>query len=139
MLSPRLPLPTLVALACLVAFAAADNLCGVKLVEQTSHGQCVYGTTFGCANANTMWVKNCSGTFTCGAVQDILRCASVHFARANCSCAPPAPTPPPGPIIGGQGRWRYQYMPDLLQLPAGAEMQHAHGLEVDKSGNIYLT
>ena len=29
-------------------------------------------------------------------------------------------------------------MPDLLKLPQGAEVQHAHGLEVDKDGNIYL-
>ena len=30
-------------------------------------------------------------------------------------------------------------MPDLLALPAGAEVQDAHGLELDVEGNIYLT
>ena len=34
-----------------------------------------------------------------------------------------APSPPSGPIIGGYGAFRYQYMPDLLQLPKGAEVQ----------------
>ena len=27
---------------------------------------------------------------------------------------------PEAPIIGGSGEFRYQYMPDLLKLPAGA-------------------
>mmetsp|Transcript_65382 Transcript_65382/g.108637 ORF Transcript_65382/g.108637 Transcript_65382/m.108637 type:complete len:376 (-) Transcript_65382:27-1154(-) len=44
-----------------------------------------------------------------------------------------------GQIIGGYGEYRYQYIPELLQLPRGAEVQHAHGLAVDPSGNIYLT
>ena len=43
------------------------------------------------------------------------------------------------PIIGGSGEFRYQYMPGLLQLPEGAEIQDAHGLEVDEQHNIYLT
>jgi len=30
-------------------------------------------------------------------------------------------------------------MPELLTLPKGAQIQHAHGLEVDPSGNIYVT
>ena len=25
------------------------------------------------------------------------------------------------PIIGGQGKFRYQFMPNLLQIPAGAQ------------------
>ena len=44
-----------------------------------------------------------------------------------------------GQIIGGTGNYKYEYVPELLQLPTGAEVQHAHGLEVDPSGNIYLT
>jgi hypothetical protein len=44
-----------------------------------------------------------------------------------------------GPIIGGSGKWRYQWRPDLLQLPPGTEIQDAHGLEVDDNHNIYLT
>ena len=42
-------------------------------------------------------------------------------------------------IIGGSGDWRYQYMPELLQLPQGAQVQDAHGLELDDDGNILLT
>jgi len=43
------------------------------------------------------------------------------------------------PIIGGQGAFRYQYMPDLLVPPAGANMTNCHGLVTDKDQNIYLT
>lgn len=43
------------------------------------------------------------------------------------------------PIIGGQGKFRYQYMPDLLQAPAGASLVNCHGLVLDKDNNIYLT
>jgi hypothetical protein len=43
------------------------------------------------------------------------------------------------PIIGGQGAYRYQYMPDLLKAPAGASLTNCHGLVTDKDKNIYLT
>jgi len=43
------------------------------------------------------------------------------------------------PIIGGSGKFRYQYMPDLLKPPAGAHMVNCHGLVTDKDANIYLT
>ena len=43
------------------------------------------------------------------------------------------------PIIGGNGKFRYQYMPDLLQAPAGASLVNCHGLVTDKDNNIYLT
>lgn len=43
------------------------------------------------------------------------------------------------PIIGGQGDFKYQYMPNLLQPPAGANMTNCHGLVTDKDNNIYLT
>merc|ERR1719497_74238 len=43
------------------------------------------------------------------------------------------------PIIGGQGEFRYQYMPELLKPPAGADMTNCHGLVTDKDQNIYLT
>jgi hypothetical protein len=43
------------------------------------------------------------------------------------------------PIIGGQGDFKYQYMPDLLKAPAGASLTNCHGLVTDKDGNIYLT
>ena len=42
--------------------------------------------------------------------------------------------PPSGPIIGGYGKYKYEYIPTLLEFPAGAEVQHVHGLEVDKQG-----
>merc|ERR1712028_159451 len=43
------------------------------------------------------------------------------------------------PIIGGQGDFKYQYMPDLLQAPAGASLVNCHGLVTDAADNIYLT
>ena len=43
------------------------------------------------------------------------------------------------PIIGGQGDFKYQYMPELLQAPAGTAIVNAHGLVTDKEGNIILT
>ena len=43
------------------------------------------------------------------------------------------------PIIGGQGKFRYQYMPDRLQPPVGAALVNCHGWAVDKEENIYLT
>lgn len=49
------------------------------------------------------------------------------------------PPPTDAPIIGGQGKFRYQYMPDLMKPPAGAAMVDCHGLVVDKDENILLT
>jgi len=43
------------------------------------------------------------------------------------------------PIIGGQGDFKYQYMPDLLKAPAGASLVNCHGLVTDADDNIYLT
>jgi len=43
------------------------------------------------------------------------------------------------PIIGGSGKFRYQYMPNLLQAPAGATFVNCHGLAIDKDENIILT
>ena len=51
-------------------------------------------------------------------------------------------TPPPplaAPIIGGSGKFRYQYMPDLLKAPTGATLVNCHGLSVDANENIILT
>ncbi|KAL3909813.1 MAG: hypothetical protein SGPRY_009294 [Prymnesium sp.] len=42
-------------------------------------------------------------------------------------------------VIGGQGAFRYRYLPHLLLPPAGAAMVNCHGLVVDADGNIYLT
>jgi DNA-binding beta-propeller fold protein YncE len=44
-----------------------------------------------------------------------------------------------GPIIGGSGDFKYQYMPELLQAPAGAVITNAHGLVIDGGNNIILT
>jgi hypothetical protein len=43
------------------------------------------------------------------------------------------------PIIGGQGDFKYQYMPDLVKPPAGASLTNCHGLVTDADKNIYLT
>ena len=43
------------------------------------------------------------------------------------------------PVIGGSGKFRYQYMPDLLRPPPGAAIVNAHGLVVDEHENIILT
>lgn len=43
------------------------------------------------------------------------------------------------PIIGGQGSFKYQYMPELLQFPQGASPVNCHGLARDLANNIYLT
>ncbi|CAK0879958.1 unnamed protein product, partial [Prorocentrum cordatum] len=43
------------------------------------------------------------------------------------------------PIVGGYGAFKYQYMPDLLQPPAGANYVNCHGLVTDGDNNIYLT
>jgi|Transcript_12871 hypothetical protein len=49
------------------------------------------------------------------------------------------PTVAAAPIIGGQGAYKYQYMPDLLQPPPGASLVNCHGLVTDANNNIYLT
>ena len=43
---------------------------------------------------------------------------------------------PSAPIIGGWGAFRYQYMPDLMKLPAGANAVNCHGLVTDSAANI---
>eukprot|EP01043_Picozoa_sp_COSAG02_P057299 COSAG02_NODE_6931_length_3283_cov_2.278894_2_plen_341_part_00 len=42
-------------------------------------------------------------------------------------------------ITTGQGDFRFEYAPELLQLPAGVDIQHAHSLCTDTLGRIYLT
>jgi len=43
------------------------------------------------------------------------------------------------PIIGGQGDFKYQYMPELMKAPEGASLTNCHGLVTDAEKNIYLT
>lgn len=63
----------------------------------------------------------------CGFAFDGKQCNSVleqpTIARSNGDAAP---------IIGGSGKFRYQYMPELLQAPAGATFVNCHGLAIDK-------
>jgi len=43
------------------------------------------------------------------------------------------------PIIGGYGKYRYEYIPDRLKPPDGSVMVNCHGLVLDSDHNIYLT
>lgn len=44
-----------------------------------------------------------------------------------------------GVLTTGTGRFRYQHLPEKLQLPAEVKMKHGHGLCRDDAGNIYFT
>ena len=85
---------------------------------------------------------------TCGFVFDARAggCRQIEAVARDLAAAAAAaaaePLPRLGtdePIIGGQGAFRYQYMPDLLQAPAGAVLNNCHGLVTDKDDNIILT
>jgi len=58
---------------------------------------------------------------------------------AQCEITIQEPRVAGAPIIGGKGKFRYQYMPNLLQAPAGASLVNCHGLVTDADKNIYLT
>jgi len=70
----------------------------------------------------------------CGFAFDGTKCNSVletpTIARGNGDDAP---------IIGGSGKFKYQYMPELLKAPVGAAFVNCHGLAIDKDENIILT
>lgn len=60
--------------------------------------------------------------------------------KAAAAVAAPAQNPlTTAPIIGGSGKFRYQYMPDRVVAPAGASLVNCHGLVTDADNNIYLT
>lgn len=42
-------------------------------------------------------------------------------------------------IIGGQGNFQYEYVPEKLALPSSVHMKNGHGLARDHQGNIYFT
>ena len=42
-------------------------------------------------------------------------------------------------IVGGHGRFRYQYDPDMLLPPPAASIINCHGFALDEAENIYLT
>ena len=60
---------------------------------------------------------------------------------------PPKPLPLPLPtkadaaVVSGQGDWKYQFMPGLVNLPQTESHNdlNGHGLCKDKEGNIYFT
>jgi hypothetical protein len=60
--------------------------------------------------------------------------AVLTYAAGAAGAAGAAP-----PIVGGQGKFRYQYMPELLAIPAGAAPLNDHGLVTDHNDNIILT
>ena len=62
-------------------------------------------------------------------------CAKVMSSPAPANAVPALDA---APIIGGQGKFRYQYMPDLLKME-GASLVNCHGLVTDEDKNIYLT
>ena len=49
------------------AARATAKMCNVELVSQHSNARCTLGKSFGCADAATIWVAKCRGTFRCGA------------------------------------------------------------------------
>jgi len=87
-------------LATVRGIAAPTNACNVKLVKQTSQASCNFGDSFGCSDAKTMFVKDCTGSFTCGAADTAVTCTSIRKAEANCSCLRPPPAPPPVCHVG---------------------------------------
>eukprot|EP00937_MAST-01D_sp_MAST-1D-sp2_P002207 g2207.t1 len=75
----------------------------------------------------------------CGYTWDAARGRCARDAAAAPAAAATARLGHDAPIIGGSGKFRYQYMPDLLQAPAGASLVNCHGLVTDADKNIYLT
>ena len=62
----------------------------------------------------------------------VLALVAAAFVHRGCAAADP-------PIISGQGKFRYQYLPDRLVFPQGLFPQNDHGLVLDKDDNILLT
>lgn len=85
----------------------------------------------------------------CSLFPDAPLCATrcgFEFDQASRRCREVGTTTTPAgastgtaPIIGGSGKFRYQYMPELLQPPPGAALVNCHGLSVDRDENIILT
>lgn len=64
---------------------------------------------------------------------------SHHHAEEAPAETPAAANPPTGPVVSGTGRFRYQYEPEKLALPAEVKMKNGHGLCHDSNGRIYFT
>jgi len=66
-----------------------------------------------------------------------------QFDQATRRCSPVSDTAVEAltdtPIIGGSGKFRYQYMPQLLRAPPGAALVNCHGWSIDADENIILT
>ena len=102
----------------------------------------------GCDRCNQETQEYCSlfpHSELCGA--GAAACPFYFHAGTN-RCWEAGTTPPPvvgasdgiaAPIIGGSGKFRYQYMPELLKTPAGGSFGNCHGLSVDNDENIILT
>ena len=67
--------------------------CSISLTKQLSDTKCVANTTFGCAGNESMWVKGCTGMFSCCGRK--IHCESLKYARHECSCDHDTPPPPP--------------------------------------------
>eukprot|EP01052_Picozoa_sp_SAG31_P025977 SAG31_NODE_2318_length_5944_cov_17.470488_2_plen_1296_part_00 len=66
----------------------------ISLTQQLSDTKCLANTTFGCASNVSMWVKGCTGMFSCCGRK--IHCESLKYARHECRCDhdTPPPTPP---------------------------------------------
>lgn len=69
---------------------------------------------------------------------------AAHFAanphvEAQLQKAPVLETVVEQGLVSGQGEMVFDYVPELMALPAGLEIKNAHGLAVDLAGQIYLT
>jgi hypothetical protein len=119
---------------------AATGTISAPTAEQPEGGlalKCVAPSTLHCTQTGTF--ERLEGTS--------LPCTSIKWNEGGswckkpyCDAPAPAPAPAPAaPIIGGQGDFKYQYMPDLMKPPAGASLTNCHGLVTDADKNIYLT
>ena len=73
----------------LYAFWRDMGLAGVcALVHQNSFAPCVHGISYGCsADQQTLWVKNCRGSFRCGPGAEVIQCGFPPGAPVyKCSC-----------------------------------------------------
>eukprot|EP00037_Helgoeca_nana_P032083 m.412092 g.412092 ORF g.412092 m.412092 type:complete len:444 (-) comp28788_c0_seq1:134-1465(-) len=130
--------------------AAAENhgcsaVCGFEAVKAGDDHICMPSgdpTPLSFANSKEDMAEYCSFVATKFGCCDT---CGYKWDQAVGECVQEVTTPQPSvekvsdaPIIGGQGKYRYQYMPELLQMP-GASLVNCHGLVTDAENNIYLT
>lgn len=124
-----------------------DSFCGFEAVKAAGDYLCM---PMGERTPFPMYLDEDDQSEYCALVAANSGCADLcgyKWNSASGRCTLNAPAEPPqtesklgrdAPIIGGQGEYRYQYMPDLLQMP-GASLVNCHGLVTDADKNIYLT